>query len=445
MDARIRWLMAVATVVGTLAVAASASAVTPTDAVGVPVVAPTVVGAAMEVVGDYPSLVAQVDGGGAETSVRAECGATTDYGTNVVTESFGVADGTVQTYLSLQTLTVGSTYHCRVKAWNIVGTSYGDDVLFEIPTTAPVIRVQEPVVGDTVTVSGTLDPRGADSTATVSCTNGADTKEAALTKAAGAASPAFVVNLGTMHIGTTYDCTARAQNVIGTSSPWTFQVTLAFRTPDVSMATLAFNGKSLVVKGRVASGGSATSAIAQCGISPGTYTLTSSALAVPAGDSSAAVTATVPGLLYGTTYTCRLRANNELGVGVTPAVTFTTPPALGPFSTQTVKVPRGARLYLRSAIATLSNITTVVFRRVPGRMSGSTCKATGGTGAACVILVRSGKVVVNHRSGQSTWAVPTIYSDHTLQAGVYTARVRTTDPATGKVTGTREIVFRITA
>lgn len=78
--------------------------------------------------------------GGSSTEVFFEYGLTTAY--EHVAE-FGHVNGTEPVHCSLQlnstNLVPGTLYHYRIKATNVNGTSYGDDVTFVTPATLPIV------------------------------------------------------------------------------------------------------------------------------------------------------------------------------------------------------------------------------------------------------------------------------------------------------------------
>ena len=84
---------------------------------------------------------------GVNTTVSFDYGVTTDYGE---TAAFGVVNGTVVVPCSLQlssggynstsTLLPGTLYHYRIKAVNVNGTAYGNDMTFTTPSALPIVE-----------------------------------------------------------------------------------------------------------------------------------------------------------------------------------------------------------------------------------------------------------------------------------------------------------------
>ena len=101
------------------------------------------------------TLQAQIDPDGSETTYRFEYGETTSYGTSVPVPDGHIASG--EEFVSvpaaeLTGLKTGTTYHYRVLATNLYGTTTGPDEQFATTTAALV----EPSVSDVTATSATL-------------------------------------------------------------------------------------------------------------------------------------------------------------------------------------------------------------------------------------------------------------------------------------------------
>ena len=64
------------------------------------------------------------------TEVRFNYGTTSNYSTNTTWQNIGSGDDFVNKSVNLSGLTPGTTYHYRIEAKNIEGTSYGKDSTF---------------------------------------------------------------------------------------------------------------------------------------------------------------------------------------------------------------------------------------------------------------------------------------------------------------------------
>jgi hypothetical protein len=120
--------------------------------------APTVVTiAATSVQGLSATLNGTVNANYLSTVVSFEYGLSTGYGTEVVANQSPVAGSTVTNVsANLSNLTPGGiTYHFRVKAVNVLGTTYGDDLTFITLGQAPIVRTK--IATNVLSSSATLN------------------------------------------------------------------------------------------------------------------------------------------------------------------------------------------------------------------------------------------------------------------------------------------------
>jgi hypothetical protein len=83
------------------------------------------------------SLAGTVNPRGLETSVQFQYGETQDYGKETPTTSAGAGQAERPFDAQLKDLSPTTTYHCRLAATSSAGTSYGEDLQFTTPATAP--------------------------------------------------------------------------------------------------------------------------------------------------------------------------------------------------------------------------------------------------------------------------------------------------------------------
>ncbi len=124
-------------------------------------------GAVSEIGQTSANVTGTVNPDGAETYYYYQYGPTTEYGQSTMPEGPGVSAGTglsaVAAPADLVPLVPGVTYHYRLVAWNEAGTSYGQDKTFTTETGQSPTAVTGAASGITVdeaTISGTVDPRG---------------------------------------------------------------------------------------------------------------------------------------------------------------------------------------------------------------------------------------------------------------------------------------------
>ncbi len=79
------------------------------------------------------TLNATINPNGSSTSVHFQWGTTTFYGYNTISKSIGSGTSAVGVSAALIGLMPGKTYHFRIVASNIHGTTYGSDVTFTTP------------------------------------------------------------------------------------------------------------------------------------------------------------------------------------------------------------------------------------------------------------------------------------------------------------------------
>lgn len=393
---------------------------------------------------DTPMIFAGIDGGNRPTTARVMCGTGSGYPIQLPSKDVSPGSQDVAFNLWSKLLPYAKTYTCIVRAANSLGTVDSEPVAVELPTSTPRMFMNEdrPIVDNTFKLSGWLDPAGSASTFSMSCVGRFNTHEATVTKPAGATNLDFAVDLGPFDRDEAYTCTTTIRNASGEVG-WTDEWRIENEAPAATTASLSFAAGRMSVRSRVHTGGLTTIAQAECGTSPGTYPLVSAEVVMPISTMTNTVTPTINGLRYLTRYYCRVKASNTLGTTYGLPLSIVTASAIGPVSVRDGSVNRAQRVYLSGALAARSSVTTSVFRRVAGRVSGGRCKAGATVGRKCTALLYRGKVKVLRAAGKATWAVPTVFSGRALPIGSYTAKVQTTDPATGRVTGMRSITFRV--
>jgi subtilisin-like proprotein convertase family protein len=256
------------------------------------------------------------DGGSAITSYYVQCTSTNG---GAARSGTGPASP-----ITVTALTTGSSYSCRVRATNGVGT--GAYSAFSAPfVPAPVAPgapsgVVVTVTGPTSTsVAFTAPASNGGSAITsyyVQCTSSTG---GAARSGTGAASPVSVTLLTT---GATYQCRTRATNAVGTGPYSAYSAsfvptTVAPGAPsNVVVTVTGATSASVSFAAPASDGGSAiTSYYVQC-------TSTNGGAARSGTGASSPISVT--GLTTGSSYTCRARATNGVGTGAysTPSAAF---------------------------------------------------------------------------------------------------------------------------
>ncbi len=264
-----------------------------------------------------------VDPHGDATTYYFDFGTTTGYGTRTATRNAGAGEKAVAVSMAISGLATSTTYHYRLVASNSTGTTLGADrTLTTVGPPAVVTGSAQGVGSTTLTLTGTVDPRGRSTnwhfqygTATSYGSNTASQN-------AGSGFGAVAVNeaLSGLAPGTTYHyrLVASSSGGVAAGSDATFTT-----VPAVTLTQKVFRviaGKYVTLTGTVT------------GVGEGVPVTVS---AQPFGAGSPAVIATVSTgangawvypaqLRIGTTYTATANGGTSAGVaiGVQPAVSF---------------------------------------------------------------------------------------------------------------------------
>jgi Ricin-type beta-trefoil lectin domain-like/Ricin-type beta-trefoil lectin domain len=180
--------------------------------------------AATSLGGNTATLNASVNPEGAATTYQFEYGTTTAYGTKVPVTAKEAGSGTSAVAVSeaIAGLTPGTTYHFRITATNVNGTSTGADKTFTTPT-APVITLDSPtgIEAHSLTLHSKVNPKGAATTYQFEygTTTSYGTKVPVAPKEIGAGTTAVAVSepVSGLQEGTTYHYRVVASNGVGTT------------------------------------------------------------------------------------------------------------------------------------------------------------------------------------------------------------------------------------
>jgi len=169
-------------------------------------------GSASSVSATGATLNGTVDDNGLSTSVSFDYGSTASYGTNVTGTpgTVGAGAGATAVSAAIGSLGCNSTYHYRVNAVSVGGTTSGSDAMFTTSACAPGAPTIGTATAGNAQASVTFTPGatgGATVTYTATCTS---SDGGAIGTNTGAASPITVTGLTN---GKTYTC-----SVIGTNS-----------------------------------------------------------------------------------------------------------------------------------------------------------------------------------------------------------------------------------
>jgi hypothetical protein len=280
-----------------------------------------------------------VNPNGSEVSeCKLEYGTTLSYGSSAAcTPAPGSGTSPVAVSASVTGLSVNTTYHFRISATNLGGTSKGADQTVKTLPNAPVVvtGAASAVTGSTATLNATVNPNGSEVTeckleygTTVSYGLSATCSPAPGSGTSPVAVSASVTGLSE---NTTYHFRVRAANAGGTSNggDQTFK-TLQTSPTAVTNAASAVTQSTARLNATVNPNGVQVS---ECKFEYGTSVSYGTSVAcVPApgsGTSPVEVSAAVTGLAANTTYHFRVVASNAGGTSVGADKTFASLPNTG--------------------------------------------------------------------------------------------------------------------
>jgi hypothetical protein len=182
--------------------------------------APSVTTGAVDVASSTgATLTGSVNPNGAETTYYFEYGTSPNYGGASLPVDAGSGSNPVSITYALAGLSPGETYHYRLVATNVDGSSYGQDATVQTSaapsaTTGPATTVSP----TSVTLSGTLNPNGVDTTYYFEYGTSASFGETSpVADAGGGESPVSVTaTIDNLTAGATYNYALVASSALGT-------------------------------------------------------------------------------------------------------------------------------------------------------------------------------------------------------------------------------------
>lgn len=254
------------------------------------------------------------------TIVTFEYGLTESYGSSITAAQSPIT-GNIETQVTntLSDLIEGSTYHYRVKAENILGTTYGEDRSFTTLGQKPTTITGNPtnITINSVTLNGSVNANYLSTIVTFeygSDINYGNSISAIPSPITGNSTTSVSVNLTGLSEGSTYHFRLKAVNSLGIN----YGNDLTFSTLGQVPITITLDPSNISVNSAILNGSvNANYLTTNASFEYGTSTLygyTISTLQNPiSGNASTTVTANLTGLAEGTIYHVRLIATNSLG------------------------------------------------------------------------------------------------------------------------------------
>lgn len=282
-------------------------------------------------IGDTTStLNGLVTANGDNTIVTFEYGIDTSYGTTVTADQSPMS-GSVPTLASkaITGLTLGVTYHYRIKAVNGGGTSYGADMTFTTGTQPPttVTNAATAVGNTTALLNGTVNANGNETI--VSFELGTSTDYGRETPAnptviTGSTPTAVSLSLSDLTPNTTYHFRVKAWNAAGASygADMIF-TTLAAPTVVTDPAT-AVSATGAVLNGTANANGSSSTITFEYGLTTAYGSAVTADQSPVTGTTNTAVSKAVTGLTPDTVYHYRVVGQNANGTTYGDDMTFVT-------------------------------------------------------------------------------------------------------------------------
>ena len=252
--------------------------------------------------------------------ITFEYGLTTNYGSAITAvQSPLTGNSPVNVSVDLSGLTAGTTYHFRIKAENVLGTTYSDDISFrtlgQIPTVSTVFATD--IQAKVATLKGSVNPNNLSTTVVLewgTSTSYGNTITSSVSPIIGNSPQSITESLSGIIPRTTYHFRIKATNELGSTI-----------SDDITFSTL---GDIPFVNGQSVTDISLNNATLKCSVNPnylsttvvfewGTTTSYGNTAAASqnslTGGNPVNVSANLTGLQSEITYNFRIKATNDLG------------------------------------------------------------------------------------------------------------------------------------
>lgn len=167
-------------------------------------------------------LKANINANLLETTVSFEYGKTTSYGNTVTLPQTYNYDYSLNVSQTVESLLPGTLYHYRVKATNILGSTYGDDMTFTTLGQAPTVETlsASKIKSTSTTLNGTVNANLVETTVTFeygTTTSYGNSVSAIESPVTGDNATNVSAAINGLTIGTTYHYRIKAENSVGTT------------------------------------------------------------------------------------------------------------------------------------------------------------------------------------------------------------------------------------
>ena len=341
---------------------------------------------------DFATLNGQVHTFGVSSTVIFQWGTDTNYGNTVTADQSPLTSAALQPVTAaLTSLPNNTTYHYRVVASNINGTTYGPDITFVIGSvgSAPTVTTNAAtaVGSSTATLNGTVNANGDATTVTFEyglTTGYGSTALAAPSPVSGSTNTAVSATPAAFLPNTLYHYRVVGANTFGTTTgaDMTF-TTLPMAPIATTTGASAVGTTTATLNGLVNANNDSTTVTFEYGPTTSYGTTVTAGQSPVTGSTPTAVSKALSGLTNGITYHYRVMAVNAGGTTTGADMTFTTG-ATAPTATTNAATAVGATTAtLNGTVNANNSSTTVTFQygtstnydrsvaAIPGTVTGS--------------------------------------------------------------------------
>lgn len=266
------------------------------------------------------------------TIVTFEYGTTSSYGSSVAATPSPVTGNTMANVsVEVTGLLPATTYHYRVKTVNSLGTTYSEDKTFTTAGQSPTVTTTDATNKTTTgaTLNGTVNANNTSSTVTFEyglTINYGQSIMATQSPVTGYLNTTVSAGITGLAAGTTYHYRVKAVNSIGTTlgNDMTF-TTLGLAPSATTLAACCLSTTGATLNGNVNANNASTTVTFEYGTTT-SYGQTVTASQSPvSGNTSSNVSASISGLIAGTTYHFRVKAVNSVGTTYGSDMNLTVP------------------------------------------------------------------------------------------------------------------------
>jgi hypothetical protein len=279
------------------------------------------------------TLNGTVNPNGLPTTVTFEYGTTTSYDSTVAASQSPVTgNGIKNVSADIKGLTIGTTYHYRVKAENSHWTVYSSDNEFDygyppVVTTLEVIDLKS----TGATLNGNVNPNGLSTTVTFeygTTTSYGQVVTAEQNLFSGKSITTASADISGLTIGATYHFRVKAENSFGITYGSDMEFEYGY-PPSVTTSEVTYIALSATtINGTVNARNSNTIVIFEYGTTTSYESSVTASQSPVTGDSITNVSAVISGLTPCTTYYFRVKAENSFGASYGSDSTFYSPNSL---------------------------------------------------------------------------------------------------------------------